>query len=61
MSHRLFRAQIADRIVVLRDGMVVEEGTHSDLIDRGGEYARLWNLYGKGRPAAATTLSSAQA
>jgi ATP-binding cassette subfamily B protein len=34
----------ADRIVVMRDGHVVEEGVHADLVANGGLYARLARL-----------------
>ncbi len=43
IAHRLSTIQRMDRIVVLDDGKVVEEGTHSELISRGGVYAKLWN------------------
>ncbi|HET7241095.1 MAG TPA: ABC transporter ATP-binding protein, partial [Gemmatimonadales bacterium] len=41
VSHRLAAVRDADWILVLADGRVVEEGTHSDLISRGGRY---WEL-----------------
>jgi ABC-type multidrug transport system fused ATPase/permease subunit len=34
----------ADRIVVLADGRVAEQGAHQELIDRGGLYAQLWQI-----------------
>lgn len=44
MTHRLRAAQVADRVVVLAGGRVVESGTHADLLERGGLYARLWRI-----------------
>lgn len=41
-AHRLETACEADRIVVLENGRVAEQGTHDDLLRRGGRYARLW-------------------
>ncbi len=41
IAHRLSTVRRADRILVLDQGVVVEEGTHAELIDRGGYYARL--------------------
>jgi len=32
-----------DRIIVLDNGKIVEEGKHSELLDKGGLYFRLWN------------------
>ena len=44
MTHRLKAAAEADRIVVLDEGRVVEEGRHADLLAAGGLYARLWRV-----------------
>ena len=44
ISHRLSASLLADRIIVLKNGLIVEEGKHKDLIDRNGLYAELFNL-----------------
>jgi ATP-binding cassette subfamily B protein len=44
IAHRLSTVQGSDRILVLHRGELVEEGTHGDLLDRGGLYARLHEL-----------------
>ena len=44
IAHRLSTIRHADRILVLKDGVVSEEGHHDDLVARGGTYADLWNV-----------------
>ncbi|MGW1439487.1 ABC transporter ATP-binding protein [Streptomyces griseus] len=48
VAHRLTQAMAADRIAVLDAGRVVEEGTHSELVELGGQYARLWRAWREG-------------
>lgn len=44
ITHRLASVQMADRILVLREGRLVEEGAHQALLEQGGTYAELWGL-----------------
>ena len=43
IAHRLSTVAALDRIVVIRDGEIVEDGTHAELVQANGEYAHLWN------------------
>jgi ATP-binding cassette subfamily C protein len=45
VAHRLTQAELADRVVVLDAGRVVESGPHRDLLAAGGRYARLWSAW----------------
>jgi ABC-type multidrug transport system fused ATPase/permease subunit len=45
IAHRLSTVRHADRIIVLRKGAIIEEGSHDDLLARGGHYAELYNTY----------------
>jgi ATP-binding cassette subfamily B multidrug efflux pump len=42
IAHRLSTIAAMDRLVVLEQGQIVEEGTHAQLLARGGHYAQLW-------------------
>jgi ATP-binding cassette, subfamily B, bacterial MsbA len=48
IAHRLSTVMNADRIVVMEGGRIVDQGTHAELIDRGGVYRRLYELQFQG-------------
>lgn len=45
IAHRLSTVRSADRIIVLKQGEIIEEGSHESLIQQGGHYAELYNTY----------------
>ncbi|MCL2060014.1 MAG: ABC transporter ATP-binding protein/permease [Oscillospiraceae bacterium] len=47
VTHRISVASLADRIIVFADGKIVQDGSHGDLIDREGEYSRLYKEQAK--------------
>ncbi|MEE2059055.1 ABC transporter ATP-binding protein [Rhodococcus artemisiae] len=52
VAHRLSQAARADRILVMDEGRIVEEGTHQHLSAAGGRYAELWSAWSRFRAAA---------
>lgn len=44
IAHRLSTIMSADRIIVMKNGNVIQQGKHSELIKQQGEYKKLWNL-----------------
>ena len=44
VSHRLVTTRFCDRIIFISDGQILEEGTHAELLDRGEEYAKLYEV-----------------
>ncbi len=53
IAHRLSTIADADRIIVLENGRIVEEGSHGDLLSRAGRYASLWQRQASEREEAA--------
>ena len=47
VSHRMASARIADRILVLESGRLIENGSHDELVAAGGEYARMFEMQAK--------------
>ena len=47
ISHRLSSTRFCDRIVLLEDGRIVEEGTHASLMEKKGRYADLYEMQSK--------------
>ena len=45
IAHRLSTVRHAHRILVMRDGQIIEEGSHESLLAQGGHYAELYNTY----------------
>jgi ATP-binding cassette subfamily B protein len=47
IAHRLSTVAEMDRIIVVRNGEIIEDGKHRDLVARNGEYAKLWKTQTK--------------
>lgn len=47
ISHRIGLCRLADRIIVMKNGEVIENGTHAELLGMHGEYTRIWNEQAK--------------
>ena len=45
VAHRLGQARRADRILLMDNGLIVEQGSHEDLVSLGGRYAQLWTAW----------------
>lgn len=56
VAHRLTQAAAADRVIVLEDGRMVEDGTHDELLAAGGRYAHLWAAWRDTRTHVTTTV-----
>jgi ATP-binding cassette subfamily B protein len=48
ISHRFSTVRMADQIVVLQDGRIIEHGNHNELMQLGGHYSHLFSLQAKG-------------
>ena len=44
ISHRLSSAVLSDKIIVLKDGEIIQSGSHSELMAQGGEYENMFEL-----------------
>ncbi|CAN5564624.1 ABC transporter ATP-binding protein [soil metagenome] len=66
IAHRLVTVRHADRIIVMREGRIVEQGSHDRLMSQGGHYAELYDTYFRHQspdyqPIASGTLAAASA
>lgn len=55
IAHRLGTIRNADNIIVLKDGVAAEQGTHDELLEKNGIYAEMWNMQLHSAAASAST------
>ena len=48
VAHRLSTINTLDRLIVMEDGQIIEDGTHAALLEQGGLYAKLWSMQSGG-------------
>ena len=48
VSHKLSYAKIADKIIVLHKGKIIEQGSHEELIQKNGVYKEMWQIQTRG-------------
>jgi ATP-binding cassette, subfamily B, bacterial len=58
ITHRLASVRIADRILVLKEGCLIEQGTHKELLEKGEEYAALWKMQAESYHPEASIVNS---
>jgi len=51
IAHRLSTVQIANRVLVFKEGRIVEQGTHKELMEEGGLYKKLYEMQFRNKPA----------
>ncbi|MET9028543.1 ABC transporter ATP-binding protein, partial [Nocardia sp. NPDC004168] len=47
IAHRMHTAETADRVLLFHEGRITEDGTHTELLERGGRYARLHAVWAR--------------
>lgn len=60
IAHRLRSVQIADLILVLKDGQIIERGKHDELLAKGGLYRQLYNIQFQDQESAAAVIPTAE-